>query len=82
MNYTAEQVGRLLTPARSAITVRALARRHKIGVKHGRDWLFADADIVKLQAIPLLGGHPRQDGTPVVYKADPTTVRKGRPKSK
>jgi hypothetical protein len=37
---------------RSPVTVRQLARTRGIGRRVGRDWVFTDADIARLKAIP------------------------------
>jgi hypothetical protein len=37
---------------RSPGTVRQLARARGIGKRMGRDWVFTDADIERLRAIP------------------------------
>ncbi len=48
---------------RSRATITALARRHNIGWRIGRDWLFRPEDIERLRAIiaGLRPGRPRQE---------------------
>jgi hypothetical protein len=53
---------------RSPGTVRQLARARGIGKRVGRDWVFTDADIERLRAIPK----PERS----IKRADPSPRRK------
>ena len=54
--YTATQVGEII--GKASVTVRVVAARNGgIGQKSGRDWVFTDEDIAKLEALPI--GKPR-----------------------
>ena len=61
-------------------TVQMLALRYKLGRKIGRDWIFTQPDIDFIAAINPLGGRPPDDDSAIHYKADPASVKKGRPK--
>lgn len=45
----------------SPVTVRALANKHNIGEKLGRDWVFRPADLAKLTARNTKQGRPRKN---------------------
>lgn len=75
--YTSQQIADMT--ARGQRAVQSLARKHGIGRKVGRDWLFTQADLDAIAAINPLGGRPNKTGVQQ-YKADPATVKKGRPK--
>lgn len=53
---TADQVA--LIVRRDVVTVRANARAHNLGIKHGRDWLFDTPDVEILKS--LHPGRPRK----------------------
>ena len=54
--YTATQVGEII--GKASVTVRVVAARNGgIGQKIGRDWVFTDEDIAKLEALHI--GKPR-----------------------
>jgi len=77
---TAEAAGTL---GKRPVTVRYLAKAHGIGTKHGRDWLFTDADIEALAAIPGPGRpaakpNPEEDPGPAIGPHSPAGGRGGR----
>ena len=75
--YNSQEVAALT--GRSKITIQALAKRYGLGRKVGRDYVFVQSDIDFIAAINPLGGKPSKSGT-MHYKANPASVKKGRPK--
>jgi hypothetical protein len=51
--YNTTEAGRLT--GKKPVTVRQLAKTHNIGTRVGRDWVFTEADIERLKAIPKPG---------------------------
>ncbi len=43
---------------KSPVTIRALARKHNIGIRIGRDWIFTCADMERFRELPG-PGRPR-----------------------
>lgn len=58
--YTSAEVAEII--GKAAVTVRVAAARHGIGQKIGRDWVFTDEDVAKLDALHL--GKPRGRNAP------------------
>lgn len=55
--YTSNQVAELTGRTRRTVLQAAENHPGEIGRKHGRDWVFTDADIAKIRALRM--GRPR-----------------------
>ena len=55
--YSAAEVAAILGN-RKPLTVRQLARRHHLGQRVAKAWVFTEADIEAMRKIPLEGGRP------------------------
>lgn len=58
--YDTKTAGELL--GKRPVTIRAMALKNKIGQRIGRDWIFTDADIELLKALPGPGRPVSKDG--------------------
>lgn len=54
--YNSAQVAELTGRVQDAVNL--IARRHGIGVKVGRDWVFTAEDVEAIRQIPRKGGRP------------------------
>ncbi len=59
--YDTKAAGELI--GKRPVTVRAMALKNNIGQRIGRDWIFTDADIDRLKALPGPGRPVSKDGS-------------------
>jgi hypothetical protein len=60
--YDTKTAGEMI--GKKAVTVRWMAAKHNIGQRVGRDWVFTDADIERMKALPGPGRPVRKPGSP------------------
>lgn len=56
--YTSQQVAEMT--GRKRITILGLRKRHNLGRRYGRQWLFTPADVAHILAVNPTGGRPRK----------------------